>query len=38
MTEKYAHAHIESLRADIKKLSLRPRATVTEVSLGDKSR
>jgi integrase len=38
MTEKYAHAHIESLRADIRKLSLRPRATVTEVALGEKSR
>lgn len=38
MTEKYAHTHIESLRADIRKLSLRKKATVPEVSLREKSK
>ena len=33
MTEKYAHSHIQSLRTDLKKLSL----SVTRLSLGEKA-
>ena len=36
MTEKYSHSNIESLRTEIIKLSLKPKTTVTRLSLGAK--